>query len=830
MKGFKLYLVANDGSNILISDYEVGRAKNQMLTINEQLTEQEHDRFDLAFEVVEKPSNFLPSGFSFGGNFKVGREIRMSRDNDTIETKRIDFIITSVTPNFFSDSLVFSITCQDYASYVWSKNNSGLEFDSFTDEEMLRFDLDTNAYNIGNYLISRGHLGPPLVDGVTVITKQRPQTITLDNIGDSLWTDNYTVEDTSLVRYSNLPAIDVLFNEYRDISAYVTHVSSRITSYSDPGSIIPWNPVEVDRIKIFVSRYSDYNKYNLNIEFSNSAGDSTVQVTFYSGTTISGIPVLYYDSGGNYVGEGTHTIYPARWGSYVSFKVRTSDLPVGAYARFKYKMLNKPDLELPIKLNYDLELFNTIYSNNGRITYTRVNSADPDSGIAISTLSADLVHTLNEVDFSGDLNSWKLIFNNNINLLLTKVNISVSSSNTYNALLELANTIGAIVKINYIAKEISLISKEDTDYFDTTYRLSPNYNISALSVAFNSDNFSPLMYVAGGQDEYGAYVTIAPSIPASAILFLMRDASIITESNVSSFYKNLYTGSVTWRESAIAAGEEEATLKFIEVADKIPYLDNFIYNLSYFESNDLMTSVQNSFVFNAIYNDLRKINYEFQNAIKNKHLFSSEIYMIEQKILSLCELIGGGGEESTPLNIVIEDINKLFESISSSPEYSLHTLSSYLKTDSPNAPVVANFMTVVATADKNGVDFIQASDGTTTYDLDTNGNWINAGETLRIVTNFDSFDEYPNDATVLWDDIFPIEETYSYYETNYYWNNTGFVPIPGHEYDIEVDNITTLNKLHPADINQNTYALVGTTQISTPPETLTVKSIADPYI
>jgi hypothetical protein len=46
-------------------------------------------------------------------------------------------VITSYSPVIGSENLVYNIECQDYASYVFARNNVGLTLDTIDDEDFI---------------------------------------------------------------------------------------------------------------------------------------------------------------------------------------------------------------------------------------------------------------------------------------------------------------------------------------------------------------------------------------------------------------------------------------------------------------------------------------------------------------------------------------------------------------------------------------------------------------------------------------------------------------------------------------------------------------------
>jgi len=144
-----------------------------------------------------------------------------------------------------------------------------------------------------------------------------------------------------------------------------------------------------------------------------------------------------------------------------------------------------------------------------------------------------------EIDFQ-DVDSWSLVIDStNQEMLLSKVNLAVTDSNTYNSLIELANLLNALMFINYENKTITYLDRESTE-LNKSYTLSPSFNLSELNLTIASENFAPLMFVTGGKDEYDLDVTMVPEIPPSALTFLIAGESTITDFKNKSFYHDLY--------------------------------------------------------------------------------------------------------------------------------------------------------------------------------------------------------------------------------------------------------------------------------------------------
>lgn len=95
-----------------------------------------------------------------------------------------------------------------------------------------------------------------------------------------------------------------------------------------------------------------------------------------------------------------------------------------------------------------------------------------------------------------------------------KVNISLSGSNTYNALVELTFLSNSLLHIDYDSKTIRFRDR-GSDFFKKNYTLSPDFNLQELNLNYNSDSFFPLFFITGGEDDFGLSVGIVPNLSYS---------------------------------------------------------------------------------------------------------------------------------------------------------------------------------------------------------------------------------------------------------------------------------------------------------------------------
>jgi hypothetical protein len=129
-KGFKLYFFDNNGNKILLSEFT--SSTKQGFSLEETLSEEENDRYILNFKV---PKNIgegqnLPQEFNISNYLKISRKLQLELFSPN---KTIDFIISSISPEGSNKNVIWNIEAQDYASFVFSKNNISVSLNTFED-------------------------------------------------------------------------------------------------------------------------------------------------------------------------------------------------------------------------------------------------------------------------------------------------------------------------------------------------------------------------------------------------------------------------------------------------------------------------------------------------------------------------------------------------------------------------------------------------------------------------------------------------------------------------------------------------------------------------
>jgi hypothetical protein len=164
-----------------------------------------------------------------------------------------------------------------------------------------------------------------------------------------------------------------------------------------------------------------------------------------------------------------------------------------------------------------------------------------------------------EFDFSG----WSV----NVTGTNKILNVEVSDSNTYNALIELANIANSNILFNYENETITLIDKEHSS-LDKNYTLKRDFNLQDYSISYTGDNLYSIFYVEGAADEFGLFTILS---------------------------------------------------------DETDYKDNFLFNFNYFKDRNLVSESDYNTLVSQINNNLKEINIKFQRAIKERFTRIGEI-------------------------------------------------------------------------------------------------------------------------------------------------------------------------------------------------------------
>jgi hypothetical protein len=116
-----------------------------------------------------------------------------------------------------------------------------------------------------------------------------------------------------------------------------------------------------------------------------------------------------------------------------------------------------------------------------------------------------------------------------------KVSYEVTNTTPYNALIEIAKLFNASIRLDY-TKNIIYFTNNDTAQYNGLH-LRPETNLSAFSYSEKGDNLYNIMYVTGGEDADGGYVSIVPSMPA-CLASILIDTYVPKDLVINSDYYN----------------------------------------------------------------------------------------------------------------------------------------------------------------------------------------------------------------------------------------------------------------------------------------------------
>jgi len=105
--------------------------------------------------------------------------------------------------------------------------------------------------------------------------------------------------------------------------------------------------------------------------------------------------------------------------------------------------------------------------------------------------------------------------------------------------------------------------------------LSPEYNLQDVSIDINTENFAPLLFVSGAEDEYELSVGIVPTIPASALPYLLAGRGS----------SRIFYGEVTFDGTLNRMTIAEGTLTGIDVGDSITISGSVSNNVTHVVSS-----------------------------------------------------------------------------------------------------------------------------------------------------------------------------------------------------------------------------------------------------
>ena len=311
-------------------------------------------------------------------------------------------------------------------------------------------------------------------------------------------------------------------------------------------------------------------------------------------------------------------------------------LPIGAKIRLVIDESESIDLTITEK-NPTINEGNISYSFSAQ-DYVSFKWAKIGIGYSYSSFDDDdgKVHRIdyygNKILKDNGISGWKCKVQSD-ELAGRAVSFEISDSNVYNALVELAATLNAKFHVNYNNHTITFYSNKTKRF--SGYRLSTDTNINSLGISSSGSELTTLLKCSGGEDEYGSIISIVPAIPEAMRKWFnkYRSTPLVYNSknignweNKSDFPADWYSIIVEYITNKDNAGEyltyspdteeykkeiEELT-NFAAIADKVPYLSQYLVDFSYFTNCGLLTADEKAQIDNIFNIKMRKNNIDYK--------------------------------------------------------------------------------------------------------------------------------------------------------------------------------------------------------------------------
>jgi len=162
-----------------------------------------------------------------------------------------------------------------------------------------------------------------------------------------------------------------------------------------------------------------------------------------------------------------------------------------------------------------------------------------------------------------------------------QLNLELSDSNTYNALIELANLANMEIRFDYVNSIITFIDKESAT-LDKNYTLKRDFNLQDMSLTYNGDNMYSIMYIDGAEDELGFQTLLS---------------------------------------------------------DETLYKDNFLYDFNYFQDRGLLTEAEYLDITNKLNVDLLELNKNLRQVTTERYTQLGLINNTWSRINNLAEIL-----------------------------------------------------------------------------------------------------------------------------------------------------------------------------------------------
>lgn len=575
-------------------------------TFDENFTIAKHDKISLTFSILEK----LPDGSQnpFFDLFKpeavVGLQLLDRQKNTEAETeKRGAFYrlkVTQRSPAFKRDNKIYSITCEDYASRVYSRQGEGLS-------------LETTG--------------------------------TLREIAEQILGET---------RKNNL---------YKDLNKDISEISYFLSHEQEKYGFeyaLPYVNCEVNRsginsyfrgnnLKPYVSfipteNFTKGSKYDLSFDLIDAR-------SHFNRGDFNNLRVRFQVKGRTLL-NGQESIGFAGSIADVDFTGKSVNVRVP----FVYNFLNNEQL-ISIDL-YLMEEPGSLWANADKYSFSLSNlkiSRNKEHLKEDKNLESLFLNKVDNEDiaknFTSDFSNYhKLVkkygengFNKN-SISETRMTYSISNSNLYGSLTSLAELFDGEVKFDYLDNGFHFTKNNLGEY--KGFRLHPEINLSSISRPETSEDFATILHIEGSGDVNG----IVPGLPKEWRMFFTEAYSKWFDKNGNfislpagsednyfiNYKKDGYQKLSPLVYSFISSADNyrervEEINKFAEQLDKVPNFENTVYNIKYFKDVGMIDKQAYEKFNNIIYNNIRKLNIALNiNSYKYWSVYSSFLTQLQE--------------------------------------------------------------------------------------------------------------------------------------------------------------------------------------------------------
>ena len=257
-------------------------------------------------------------------------------------------------------------------------------------------------------------------------------------------------------------------------------------------------------------------------------------------------------------------------------------------------------------------------SDNVKMNFSAVNSFEYE--LRTLNIGYSITNNTSDIDYIGaqSIDSWarKIIGDANtawsyaaidaMNANLIKrdnlhesynlsVSFSCSNSNTFAAIKQLADDNELILNVVYSTKTFYFTPAKN-GYFKGVY-FDPSNNIQSFGLQVEAKNLSTVLNVTGPKDFNNQEITLVPTLPAK-----VKDYIMSNNWETSGYYADMY------RDLYVDSTIDSVAQTFLDMAPKVPWLENKLINLDYFIDTLVLDNENYQKINNILCNDLRKAN------------------------------------------------------------------------------------------------------------------------------------------------------------------------------------------------------------------------------